>query len=107
MGLPLIDVSALLASESPVNDRAAVGSAIDAACRDTGFFLVAGRIGAFQASGKGAVLLLGDHERRQAFALSFILGDALAVADPGADKRHGFGTENRRRGDDNEGGRRA
>ena len=42
MALPLIDVSALLADEAYDSDRLAVGLEIDAACRDSGFFLVTG-----------------------------------------------------------------
>jgi isopenicillin N synthase-like dioxygenase len=42
MGLPLIDVAALLDDGAPAADRMAVGREIDAACRDSGFFLVTG-----------------------------------------------------------------
>jgi isopenicillin N synthase-like dioxygenase len=42
MALPLIDVAALLDGDAPVADRLAVGLEIDAACRDSGFFLVTG-----------------------------------------------------------------
>jgi isopenicillin N synthase-like dioxygenase len=41
-GLPLIDVSALLDPRAHPTACAQVGRAIDAACRDTGFFLVTG-----------------------------------------------------------------
>jgi isopenicillin N synthase-like dioxygenase len=40
--LPLIDVSALVDPDAADADRIAAGRQIDAACRDTGFFLVAG-----------------------------------------------------------------
>lgn len=40
--LPLIDVSALVNPGAADTDRGGVGHEIDAACRDTGFFLVAG-----------------------------------------------------------------
>ncbi len=42
MALPLIDVAALLDDDSRPADRLAVGREIDAACRDSGFFLVTG-----------------------------------------------------------------
>jgi isopenicillin N synthase-like dioxygenase len=42
MSLPLIDVSALLDPDAHDHDRWAVGHEIDAACRDSGFFLVTG-----------------------------------------------------------------
>jgi isopenicillin N synthase-like dioxygenase len=42
MSLPLIDVSALLDTAAHDHDRQAVGREIDAACRDSGFFLVTG-----------------------------------------------------------------
>ena len=42
MALPLIDVSALLTLDVPDSDRISVGREIDAACRDSGFFLVTG-----------------------------------------------------------------
>jgi isopenicillin N synthase-like dioxygenase len=42
MPLPLIDVSALLDRDAADHDRQAVGREIDAACRDSGFFLVTG-----------------------------------------------------------------
>lgn len=42
MSLPLIDVSALVARDASDADRFAVGREIDAACRDSGFFLVTG-----------------------------------------------------------------
>jgi isopenicillin N synthase-like dioxygenase len=42
MSLPLIDVAALLATDAQDSDRVAVGRQIDAACRDSGFFLVTG-----------------------------------------------------------------
>jgi isopenicillin N synthase-like dioxygenase len=42
MSLPLIDVSALLDPDAHDHDRRAVGHEIDAACRDSGFFLVTG-----------------------------------------------------------------
>jgi isopenicillin N synthase-like dioxygenase len=42
MVLPLIDVSALVDGDAHDQDRLAVGREIDAACRDSGFFLVTG-----------------------------------------------------------------
>jgi isopenicillin N synthase-like dioxygenase len=42
MPLPLIDVSALVDRDAEPHDRQAVGREIDAACRDSGFFLVTG-----------------------------------------------------------------
>jgi isopenicillin N synthase-like dioxygenase len=42
VGLPLLDVSALLDPRADPAACAQVGRAIDAACRDTGFFLVTG-----------------------------------------------------------------
>ena len=42
MGLPVIDVAALLDDGASAADRSAVGRVIDAACRDSGFFLVTG-----------------------------------------------------------------
>jgi isopenicillin N synthase-like dioxygenase len=41
-GFPLIDAAPLLDRAASVDDRLAVGRAIDAACRDSGFFLVTG-----------------------------------------------------------------
>jgi isopenicillin N synthase-like dioxygenase len=41
-GLPVVDVSALVDASSSPDERAAVGRAIDAACRASGFLLVTG-----------------------------------------------------------------
>ena len=41
-GFPLIDVAPLLDDGAPAGAQLAVGRAIDAACRDSGFFLVTG-----------------------------------------------------------------
>jgi isopenicillin N synthase-like dioxygenase len=41
-GFPLIDAAPLLDRAASVDDRLAAGRAIDAACRDSGFFLVTG-----------------------------------------------------------------
>ena len=106
MGLPLIDVSALLDREAPVRDQLAVGLEIDAACRDSGFFLVTGH--------RVDRLLRDDLERlaREFFALPdaakaaiemqrggvawrgwFPVGDELTSGEP--DRKEGiyFGTE--------------
>ncbi len=42
MSLPPIDVTAMLGDDASAADRSDVGRAIDAACRDSGFFLVTG-----------------------------------------------------------------
>jgi isopenicillin N synthase-like dioxygenase len=105
-GFPLIDAAPLLDRAASVDDRLAVGRAIDAACRDSGFFLVTGH-----GIGPG---LRADLERlfREFFALPdqvkaaismgkgglawrgwFPVGDELTSGAP--DRKEGvyFGTE--------------
>src|SRR5262245_31934754 len=61
---------------------------------------VAGRIGALQATRKGVALLLGDDQRGEAAAPPFVLGDAVPLASPRADKGHCISAERRRRNED-------
>jgi isopenicillin N synthase-like dioxygenase len=73
MPLPLIDVAALLDPAAPEADRVAVGREIDAACRDSGFFLVNGH--GIEAQLRDDLELLA----REFFALPELAKQAIAM----------------------------